>query len=127
MKQDLAAGEEALRAYGDEWLAIKYYHLKAFLNKRKETIGTFTFFVDMHTLQIQNYSSDEKEPESIQDISEELLRLMNGRDIVAVSLPVLAFFEKCIGLLALDRFQKGNRSFDIAWTRNLENLKAMNY
>ena len=50
---------------------------------------------------------------------------MNGKDIVAVSLPVLTFFEKCIGVLALDKFKKGNVCFDTAWTKNWADLKAL--
>ena len=125
VKEDLSEGEEAFRAYGDEWLAIKYYHLRANLN-RKPKEGLFTFFVDMNLLQIQSFFSENSEPTSLQDVPQELLPHLEGSDIVAVSLPVLTFFEKCLGILALDKFNKGNRMFDITWSSNLEKLKSSN-
>ena len=124
VKQDLSVGEEAFRAYGDEWLAMKYYHLKAFLNELQTKEGLFTFFVDMNLLRIQTFSFRNAEPASLQDIPQELLPRMEGSDIVAVSLPVLTFFEKCLGILALDKFKKGDRMFDFTWSKNLEKLKS---
>jgi len=124
VKQDLSVGEEAFRAYGDEWLAMKYYHLKAFLNELQTKEGLFTFFVDMNLLQIQTFSFRNAEPASLQDVPQELLPRMEGSDIVTVSLPVLTFFEKCLGILALDKFKKGDRIFDFTWNKNLEMLKS---
>lgn len=80
---------------GDEWLAIKIYHLQAFLNKRKEASAALAFLAGSPAfLQAQSCALDEREPESLKGILEDILHQMSGRDVMAVSLPALALFEK---------------------------------
>mmetsp|Transcript_28541 Transcript_28541/g.51575 ORF Transcript_28541/g.51575 Transcript_28541/m.51575 type:complete len:281 (+) Transcript_28541:81-923(+) len=127
---DISRGNELLRAYGLEWLSIKYYHLKANLLRyraslKKDGSKKFMIFIDPTELFLQDAIIWEDNGMGLSPAdAEKLMSEQSGKDIRHISLEELNSSANLLGMLAHENFGKGgNWLFDSSWKNTQAQLK----
>lgn len=125
---DIKRGTELLRAYGPEWLSIKYYHLKAnlLIYRTKLTNGDrkFMVFIDPEELFLQDMTIWEDNSKGLgpKDAAK-LMSERTGKEIRHISLDELNASANILGMVAHEHFGKGNWLFDSSWKNTQAQLK----
>lgn len=132
--------EELLRAYGKEWLSIKYFAVKSALlhymeaiheedddddDEEEEKRKKLVFAVDTKLLDCSMYKFN-----STDDTNDKLGRYLShkeGKDMVVLSPEELNSLANIIGMLAIEYLSAGdddNDDLELTWKHNIEHLQS---
>jgi hypothetical protein len=128
--RDVEADEELIRSYGDEWIAMMYFHFQAnWLKQRsnataREDSDTFiVMFVAGPDGYIQDRVKWVKDGENLSDVAAEVSLILE-KSTRAVPFKEMKDWASLMGMLGIEKFGKGNSMYDFLWTQNMTRLKT---
>lgn len=131
--RDLDEGEELLRPYGREWMAIKYYNLKSCMLHYRESVrkgeysGDLFISIDVKTLHATMWEFKSRVEDATEDTNAELgtfLSKREGKELIVVSPEELNSMANIIGMVAIEFVDTGDESFDYTWKHNIRKLRS---
>eukprot|EP00580_Thalassiosira_gravida_P016702 CAMPEP_0201667760 /NCGR_PEP_ID=MMETSP0494-20130426/16606_1 /ASSEMBLY_ACC=CAM_ASM_000839 /TAXON_ID=420259 /ORGANISM="Thalassiosira gravida, Strain GMp14c1" /LENGTH=260 /DNA_ID=CAMNT_0048147893 /DNA_START=35 /DNA_END=817 /DNA_ORIENTATION=- len=130
---DIKRGRELLRAYGPEWLSVKYYHLKANLLTYRTKLNNgrrkFMVFIDPDELLLQDMTIWEDNEMGMGPVDAAKLlsekKSSGNKNVLLrhVSLDELNSMANVLGMVAHENFGKGDWKFDSSWKNTQTQLK----
>mmetsp|Transcript_34581 Transcript_34581/g.62244 ORF Transcript_34581/g.62244 Transcript_34581/m.62244 type:complete len:340 (-) Transcript_34581:152-1171(-) len=142
INRDLKDGEELLRPYGREWLAIKYYHLRScVLNYYRERMmqeedddggcsGDLILSVDVNLLHVTVWElKTNRAGQDTTTNADKLGRFLSkreGKELIVVSPEELNSLANILGLVALEATgttDGTDEGFDFTWEHNIRKLR----
>ena len=132
--REIAEGQELLRPYGKEWLAIKYFHLKSGLLGYLESMqedkydGQLIISIDVKLLQVSVWEFKKKVIDDGVDTNDELGRYLSfreGKEMIVLSPEELNSLANMIGMLAVEYLDtEDDDYFASTWKDNVDHIRS---
>ena len=132
--REIAEGQELLRPYGKEWLAIKYFHLKSGLLGYLESMqkddydGQLIISIDAKVLQVSVWEFKKKVIDDGTDTNDELGRYLSfreGKEMIVLSPEELNSLANMVGMLAVEYLDTEDDDFFAStWKDNVDHIRS---